>query len=147
MIQREQELEGEFYVFYHSYNSAALIYEVESEIARYAFDKDEKFAPIPRIIQKHFTGVTIDDLRNSEGAKHADNLPSFRRLAICASPTLFAFGSEAPPLNCFRHGYGIPAPLGQLTRDLLFDATGTPKEELNSCMRKFGELCRSFGLA
>lgn len=146
MLQREQELEGEFCVFYHSYNSAGLIYEVEAEIARHAFGMDDKFAPLPRILQKDFTGVTIDDLRNSEGAKHQDCLPSYRKLAICASPTLFAFGSEAPPLDCFRHGYGIPAPLRELTRDLLCQATSLPKEELEECVKSLSELAGAFGL-
>jgi hypothetical protein len=133
-------------VFYHSYNSAALIYEVEAEIARYAFGKDDKFSPLPRIVQKDFTGVSIDDLRNSEGAKHADNLPSFRKLAICASPTLFAFGSEAPPLDCFRHGYGIPAPLGDLTCNLLIAATGKTSEDLQTCLKDLVDLAGKFGL-
>eukprot|EP00930_Biecheleria_cincta_P072016 TRINITY_DN59460_c0_g1_i1.p1 TRINITY_DN59460_c0_g1~~TRINITY_DN59460_c0_g1_i1.p1 ORF type:complete len:311 (+),score=82.49 TRINITY_DN59460_c0_g1_i1:62-994(+) len=48
MLRREQELEGEFCVFYHSYNSAALIYEVQAEIARYAFGMGDNFAPLPR---------------------------------------------------------------------------------------------------
>jgi len=146
MLQREQELEGEFCVFYHSYNAASLIYEVEAEIARYAFGLGDKFAPLPRVIQKHFTGVSIEDLRNSEGAKHADNLPCFRRLAICASPTLFAFESEAPPLDCFRHGYGIPAPLSELTRDLLCEATGLAKDSLTEYLTELGKLAQKFGL-
>lgn len=146
MLQREQELENDFCVFYHSYNAAALIYEVESEIARYAFGKDDKFPPLPRIIQKHFNGVTIDDLRNSEGAKHQDCLPEFRQLAICASVTLFAFESEAPPLNCFRHGYGISAPLGQLTMDLLVEATGLSRESSKSTLKALLNLASQYGL-
>eukprot|EP00931_Biecheleriopsis_adriatica_P086193 TRINITY_DN60905_c0_g1_i1.p1 TRINITY_DN60905_c0_g1~~TRINITY_DN60905_c0_g1_i1.p1 ORF type:complete len:542 (-),score=112.58 TRINITY_DN60905_c0_g1_i1:68-1651(-) len=150
MLRQEQELEKEFCVFYHSYNAAALIYEVQAEIARYAFGMEDKFAPLPRIFQQHFIGVTIDDLRNSEGAKHADSLPSFRKLAICASPTIFAFGSEAPPLRCFRHGYGIPAPLRDLTRDLLCEVVGAskkrPPESVHTCMGQLTRLATKFGL-
>lgn len=146
MLQKEQALEGEFCVFYHSYNAAAMIYEVQAEIARYAFGVGDDFAPLPRVIQKHFAGKTIDMLRNSEGAKHQDCLPSFRKLAICASPTIFAFGSEAPPLNCFRHGYGISAPLSQLTRDLLYEATGKDKDALHKCMHELSRLAKKFGL-
>merc|ERR1712232_1484974 len=36
----------------------------------------------------------------------SDHNPKFRALAISASPTLFSFGSEVPPLSCFRQGYG-----------------------------------------
>jgi len=144
MLRREQELEGKFCVFYHSYNSAALIYEIQAEIARYAFGKGDNFAPLPRIIQKHAEGETIDNLRNSEGAQHQGNLPSFRRFAICASPTIFAFGSEAPPLDCFRQGYGIPAQLNQLIQDLLQNATG--KNVSHKCMEQLSRLAKRFGL-
>lgn len=147
MLRKEQELEGEFCVFYHSYNAAAMIYEVQAEIARYAFGMGDDLAPLPRVIQKHFAGETIDSLRNSDGAKHQDRLPSFRKLAICASPTIFAFGSEAPPLNCFRHGYGgISAPLSQLTRDLLYEATGKDRDALHKCMHQLSLLAKKFGL-
>jgi len=153
MILQEQELESEFCVFYHSYNAAALIYEIQAEIARYAFDMDDKFPPLPRILQRHFTGVSIQDLQFSEGANHADCLPSFRKLAICASPTIFAFGSEAPPLDCFRHGYGIPAPLHELTRDLLCTVAGVSKKRgraeavtVDKCVEQLSQLAKKFGL-
>ena len=32
MLRREQELEGDWVVFYHSYNNAALMYEVQAEV-------------------------------------------------------------------------------------------------------------------
>lgn len=105
MLQREQELEGKFCVFYHSYNGAALLYEVQTEIARAAFDLPDNQAPLPRIQSGAFEGISLGDLRNSYGAGQ-DHDPTFRALAISASPTLFSYGSEAPPLHCFRHGYG-----------------------------------------
>lgn len=107
MLQREQELEGEYCVFYHSYNGAALLYEVQAEIARAAFGLRGNFSPLPRIQSGMFAGVTLDGLRKSFNAMSGqDHNPEFRAVAISASPSLFAFESEAPPLSCFRGGYG-----------------------------------------
>merc|ERR1719380_251191 len=64
MLQREQELEGEFCVFYHAYNNASLMYEVQAEIARCAFGLDDSFAPLPRLFCSQFAGVSISSLRN-----------------------------------------------------------------------------------
>lgn len=109
MMQREQEMDEGFCVFYHHYNGAALLYEVQAEIARYAFDLPDTFAPLPRVLLGHFANATLQHLQTSFASaslQGQDHDPWFRSLAISASPTLFAFGSEAPPLHCFREGYG-----------------------------------------
>jgi len=119
MLMREQELEEHFCVFYHSYNGAALLYEVQAEIARFAFGLPDDFAPLPRVDSRPFKHASVEGLMASfsaDGGSSAaaavgnmqgqDHDPRFRALAISASPSLFASGSEAPPLHCFRRGYG-----------------------------------------
>lgn len=107
MLQREQDLEGEFCVFYHAYNGAALMYEVQAEIARCAYGLDDSFAPLPRLFCNQFTGVTVSMLRNMLANRQtSDHDTRFRACAISATPSLFGYGSEAPPLQCFRAGYG-----------------------------------------
>eukprot|EP00928_Gymnodinium_smaydae_P097207 TRINITY_DN8746_c0_g6_i1.p1 TRINITY_DN8746_c0_g6~~TRINITY_DN8746_c0_g6_i1.p1 ORF type:complete len:522 (+),score=73.61 TRINITY_DN8746_c0_g6_i1:72-1637(+) len=114
MLQKEQELEGEFCVFYHSYNCAALLYEVQSEIARYAFGlPDQDVGPPPPFPRVRLSGFNqnsnaelLKQLKCIAGQGKKDHDPEFRKLALSVSPTLFAFGSEAPPLQCFRNGYG-----------------------------------------
>jgi hypothetical protein len=107
MLQREQELEGEFCVFYHAYNGAALMYEVQAEIARCAYGLDDSFSPLPRLFCNQFTDVTVGKLKNMlRDRRTSDHDTRFRAAAISATPSLFGYGSEAPPLQCFRQGYG-----------------------------------------
>lgn len=67
----------------------------------------DEFAPLPRILHGPFHGKpTLDMLL--EDFKHMtsqDHNPNFRALAISVSCSLFAPGSEAPPLSCFSQGY------------------------------------------
>lgn len=46
--------------------------------------------------------MLMDDFKHMRGQDHD---PRFRALAISVSCSLFAPGSEAPPLSCFCHGY------------------------------------------
>merc|ERR1719198_1742548 len=148
MLQREQELDGEFCVFYHFYNSAALIYEVTAEIARCAYGLPDKFAPLPRVQARHFEGSSLEGLKSSfKGMAGQDHNTEFRKLAISASPTLFSFGSEAPPLHCFRHGYGCGdvSFRGLLTG--LLEESCSVNEELAGCVAtELAQLASKFGL-
>lgn len=76
-----------------------------------------------------------------------DHDPKFRALAISASPTLFAFGSEAPPLHCFRHGYGCTdlSFMGLLT-EVLRKASGTTPERAKKVAEELNGVARRFGL-
>ena len=108
MLAREQQHHGDFICFYHSYSFAALLYECQSEIARTVYGLPSDFAPLPRLLHEPYhTCPTMHDLKHTfqNGMSGQDHHPAFRAVAISASCSLNAFGSEAPPLNCFQHGY------------------------------------------
>jgi len=75
-----------------------------------------------------------------------DHDPWFRSLAISASPTLFAFGSEAPPLHCFRHGYGIFGMFRELLVKTLCDACDISTEKAGELVDELCEVGSKFGL-
>lgn len=148
MIQREQEFDDRFCVFYHHYNGAALLYEVQTEIARYAFDLPDSFAPLPRVFLGHFKDCTLDRLKASFAAcKGQDHDPWFRSLAISASPTLYAFGSEAPPLSCFRRGYGCTdLSFRNLTISVLQEACSISSGRAAGVVHQLSQVAARFGL-
>lgn len=147
MVQREQEMDDDFCVFYHHYNGAALLYEVQAEIARYAFDLPDTFAPLPRVLLGHFTNATLEKLKLSYAAiKGQDHDPWFRSLAISASPTLFAFGSEAPPLRCFRQGYGCGVSFRELITNLLKDVCWIQGAKAQDVVHELSMIGAQFGL-
>jgi len=104
MLRREQELHGEFVCFYHSYSFAALLYEVQAEVARRLYGLPTDFAPLPRVDMEPFMVCTSLEMLHDHGCKE-DHETSFRGVGLSVSCSMFAFGSEAPPLQCFRGGY------------------------------------------
>jgi hypothetical protein len=107
MLKREYEHWDDFVVFYHSYNSSALLFEVNSAIARAIYDLPLEFAPLPRLLKKPFeANPTIDVLsHNFYHMDHKDSNSSFRGVAISVSNSLFGDSTPAPPMECFEHGY------------------------------------------
>jgi len=148
MIEREQELEDKFCVFYHSYNGAALLYEVQAEVMRVAFDLPQNSAPIPRVKARDFHGATITKLKDAmASASNRDHDPAFRALGISVSVTLFAFGSEAPPLTCFRRGYGCSdLSFRDLLVSLLMDAANVTKSKAEETVTALADLANRYGL-
>lgn len=149
MLQREQELEDNFCVFYHSYNDAALLYEVQAEIARCAYGLPDGFAPLPRVQSRHFLGsqASVGALKKVGSLSGRDHNPQFRALAISASPTLFSFGSEAPPLQCFRSGYGCgDLSFRQLLVNTLSDACAVSGKRVGALADELAEAAARWGL-
>jgi len=142
MLQREQEMEKTHVVFYHAYNTACLIYEVQAEVARQLYGLEDHAPPLPRILRTEFVGKSMKTLLNEFSKMQGrDHNPAFRALAISVSNTLFSFGSEAPPLQCFRAGYGC----GDLSFQGLLDsllqhagAEGTQVSEMRTALVKLG---------
>jgi len=106
MLRREQDLHADYVCFYHSYSFAALLYELNAEIARTLFGLAVDFPPLPRLsrvaCKKCNSKGGLQRLRQLGGEDHD---PEFRGVGLSASCSLFAFSSEAPPLNCFQQGY------------------------------------------
>ncbi|CAJ1461549.1 unnamed protein product [Effrenium voratum] len=149
MLQREQELDDKFCVFYHSYNGAALLYEIQAAIARQAFELED-MAPLPRVLLGHFQGARLENLKaafSGTTLQGQDHDPWFRSLAISASPTLYAFGSEAPPLSCFRAGYGCTdLSFQNLTQQLLKEAYDLHEDQALQLVHTIADAGARFGL-
>lgn len=130
MVEREQELASDFVCFYHSYNTSALVYEVQAELARAAFGLPNEAPPLPRLLKGPYAKEpTLAGLKESfKGMAGQDHNPAFRALAICASLSLFGGNTEAPPLQCFSSGYagGDPPNLGHLLRSLIKTVSSPP---------------------
>jgi hypothetical protein len=93
-------------VFYHSYSLAALIYELQSCLAKYVYDIRTP-PPFPRLLaapfhEKPSLSMLIDEFRSLHQQDHD---PRFRALAISASVSLFGEETEAPPTTSFEMGY------------------------------------------
>lgn len=127
MLSREQELHGEFVCFYHSYSFAALLYEVQAEVARQILGLPADSAPVPRLAAVADGAIT--DLKALKKQGGRDHDPSFRALGLSCSCSVFAYGSEAPPLNCFLAGYSCTdVSFRKLLVDFLAKCCGDNKE-------------------
>eukprot|EP00746_Dinoflagellata_sp_MGD_P069738 gnl/MRDRNA2_/MRDRNA2_28542_c0_seq1.p1 gnl/MRDRNA2_/MRDRNA2_28542_c0~~gnl/MRDRNA2_/MRDRNA2_28542_c0_seq1.p1 ORF type:complete len:964 (+),score=188.05 gnl/MRDRNA2_/MRDRNA2_28542_c0_seq1:243-2894(+) len=126
MLSREQELHKDFICFYHSYSYAALLYEVQAELARRICRLPDDFAPLPRVSMEPFNVCksmsALRDWAQKQGGN--DHESSFRGVGLSLSCSLFASGSEAPPLNCFKVGYSCT---DLSFRKLLTDTLGGSK--------------------
>mmetsp|Transcript_18724 Transcript_18724/g.41774 ORF Transcript_18724/g.41774 Transcript_18724/m.41774 type:complete len:522 (-) Transcript_18724:155-1720(-) len=147
MLEREQELEGEFCVFYHSYNAAAVLYEVQAEIARRVWDLPDSFAPIPRVKAKDFIGKTIPGLKAVAQSKVGDHDPGYRLCGLSVSVSLFANQSSAPPITCFHQGYGsTDVYFREILRDLIVEAGSVRKSRAESCVDELVKLAHQYHL-
>lgn len=93
-------------MFHHSYSYAALLYEVQSALARGLYNLPDDFAPLPRLTMESFKVCrSMAAMRQSCLDGGIDHDPAFQAVGLSLSCSLFAFGSEAPPLQCFQSGY------------------------------------------
>mmetsp|Transcript_20052 Transcript_20052/g.36228 ORF Transcript_20052/g.36228 Transcript_20052/m.36228 type:complete len:750 (-) Transcript_20052:198-2447(-) len=105
MLSREQELNSDFVCFYHSYSFASLMYEVQSIVAQHIYDLPRDFAPLPRLMLAGVAKEACMNIKDLQAKGGQDHDVKFRALGLSVSCSLFASGSEAPPLNCFQAGY------------------------------------------
>ena len=127
MLEREQDHAGDYICFYHAYNHAALIYEVQATIARVVSSCPHAFAPLTRLLKGPFqatptAGVLVQQFPRF---RQQDHTPAYRAVAICVSLNLFGFETEAPPINLFGQGYnGGDPPNYRKTLAAIFGALG-----------------------
>jgi len=100
MLSREQDLDGEFICLYHSYSLSAIMYEVQAVIARQIYGLSSDLPPVPRLSTVE-SGI-CRTLAALKGLGGKDANPNFQALGLSSSCSIFASGSEAPPLTCFQ---------------------------------------------
>jgi hypothetical protein len=102
MLKAETDLWPEYFVFYHSYSSHPLLYEVYAALAHLAYGVDVG-APLPRLLHKGFKRYpTLQTLvAKWPGSDHHRYV---KRVLISAQPTLFST-LECQPVAHFPTGY------------------------------------------
>merc|ERR1712166_1084154 len=138
-IEREQQLCKDYVCFYHSYNYAALLYEVQASIARELYDLDTGFAPLTRLLKGPYNKQPSLSSLMQEFGKMAkqDHDPKFRALAICTSLSLSGEQTEAPPMACFNHGYnGGEPPNYRILMSALLTELGANQETCEHLLDK-----------
>jgi len=123
MLERERALGSQWAVFYHSYNSPALIYEVQAAIADVLFRFGSRYGSLPRLLKKPFE--TLPDaaavLKAFPTWKDRDCSPAFKSVGICCSTSLVSRDPEATPTEVFLKGYAASEVSIQVLEKLLFD--------------------------
>lgn len=146
MLQNEARFAGEWAVFYHSYSAAALLYEVQAAVAAVLFRFKSSFATLPRILWRPFNDIPDAMAMRDEFPSwpDRDHNPRFRAVGICATSSLLAHDSEAPPKSVFLMGYSVGPLTGILEK--LLRACGVPGKKVKSLAKKTVKLAEKHGL-
>lgn len=123
LLGRERALAGAWAAFYHSYNSPALVYEVQATVAKVLFRFSAQHGSLPRLLKKPF-----DKLQDAAAVLKAfptwpdqDHNSAFKAVGICCSTSLVSTDPEATPTQVFLQGYAAStvsiAVLEKLLRD------------------------------
>lgn len=107
MLARERELAGDWGVLYHSYNSPALIYEVQAAIAKILFHFSAKHGALPRLLKQPFEDIPDAPamLRAFPTWPDKDHNPAFKQVGLCCTTSLVSPDPEATPTQVFLTGY------------------------------------------
>mmetsp|Transcript_47327 Transcript_47327/g.86946 ORF Transcript_47327/g.86946 Transcript_47327/m.86946 type:complete len:700 (+) Transcript_47327:130-2229(+) len=149
--RREEEMCGEWAVFYHSYSFAALIYEVHAAFGKVLFKFNSAEATLPRILVKEF-GETpgAEALMRKFSTKFAtekgDHHPEFRAVAISAMCSLVSLGPEASPPVIFIAGYSQNDLSFTGVLEKLLESCYVPKAQIKKLAASIIGLCEAYGL-
>lgn len=123
MREREERLCPEWVVFYHSYNSAALIYELQASIAEILFHYNARRGSLPRLLMEPFYGLPNAKamMARFPSWPDRDHNQEFKNVGICTSTSLITKDPEATPVQVFLQGYGASAVTAEHIEKLLSD--------------------------
>jgi len=107
---REQELCGEWAVFYHSYSFAALIYELHAAVAAVFFKFRSQESTLPRILSSDFintpdAAALLNRFEEKWASGVRDHHPEYRAVAISGISSLVTLGPEVSTPVIFVAGY------------------------------------------
>jgi len=121
MMTNEKRMCKEWAVFYHSYNTAAVLYELQAAVASVLFRFQSTYATLPRLLRGNFP--MIPDARTLEKMwptwPEKDHSPIFKSVAICATTSLLRKDPEATPTAWFLKGYAASVPDTALIQSLV----------------------------
>jgi hypothetical protein len=116
LLMTEEKMCGEWAMFYHSYSTSALIYEVQAAIAAVLFGFRSQNGALPRIlVSKELpNALALQRLLTDKAAKKGmqqcdeenhDGSEEYTALGLSAMLSLLATGPEASPTTDFSKGY------------------------------------------
>jgi len=155
MLKREKAMAGKWAVFYHSYNTPALTYEVQAAVAKVLFHFGAKHGVLPRLLKEPFKNVPDAAAALKEFPKWVsdpipahryDHNPAFISVGICCSTSLVSIDPEATPTKVFlAGGYGVKPITIEVLEKLLRDC-GTPSASVSSLAKQILDLASKYGL-
>uniref|UniRef100_A0A7S1R3X4 WWE domain-containing protein n=1 Tax=Neobodo designis TaxID=312471 RepID=A0A7S1R3X4_NEODS len=148
MLSREKQLCGEWAVFYHSYSFAALLYEVQAGVASVLFRFQSEYGTLPRLLKRPFNDIPdcATLLQRFKKMPQQDHSPEFRAVGICATTSLLAEDSEAPPKRCFLQGYSCTDLSFVGVLENLLVSCGVPEGQKKELAQKIIALGSAHGL-
>jgi len=123
LLARERALSGEWVAFYHSYNSPALVYEVQAAIAGVLFNFSARHGALPRLLKAPFAHIPDADamLKAFPTWPDQDHNTAFKRVGICVTTSLVSIDPEATPTQVFLSGYAASSVSIKVLETLLQD--------------------------
>jgi len=150
MLARERAHAGDWTVFYHSYNSPALIYEVQAAVAKILFRFGAKHGSLPRLLKKPFDTLPDADamLKAFPSWPDQDHNAAFKATGICVTTSLVSPDPEATPTQVFLMGYAASSVSIHVLEKLLRDCGAGlgRKSDVSHLARKVMDLAKEFGL-
>jgi len=149
MLARERGMCGEWVAFYHSYNSPALVYEVQAAIAGVLFNFSAKHGCLPRLLKAPFADLpdAAAMLKAFPTWPDQDHNPAFKRIGICVTTSLVSPDPEATPTHVFLTGYAASSVSITVLEKLLRDCgAGLGGCNIGELARKVMRLAKKHGL-
>jgi len=151
LFKREEELCGDWAVFYHSYSLPALIYEVHAAVANMLFGFDSSRSTLPRLLVKDFAqtpdaGSLIKRFNDEFITTKKDHCLEYRKAAISVMCSLVSLGPECSIPILFRFGYSEKDVPYQGVLDNLLEACHVPKGKTKKVAKSIIALCDKYGL-
>lgn len=131
LLMTEEKMCAEWAIYYHSYSTSALIYEVQSAIAAVLFGFRSQNGTLPRLLVKDFLQVPdanallnmLSEDRRKElkmGVEEFhDGMEEYMAVGLSAMCSLLAQGPEASPTLDFCKGYASSSNDASWDPDLL----------------------------
>ncbi|CAE7276339.1 Dtx3l [Symbiodinium sp. CCMP2456] len=111
MLANELRFSEEHAVFYHSYSSSCILYELQAVLAAFFLGYPQDGPPILRLTRAPFENVSsLQQLLDLRRAGTSDRTPEFRALAISVFCSCFASGGYGRSMleNYLVSGYHTP---------------------------------------
>jgi len=133
VLAREKEMSGAWAVFYHSYNTPAIVYEVQAAVARVLFRFSARHGTLPRILMKPFAKIpdAAAAVKTFPTWSDNDHNQQWKSVGISCTTSCVSTDSEplATPTQAFLRGYqGAPDINVQGKLENLLQDCGWPRQ-------------------